>query len=1153
MMLSKLTPMLALTTCLSSVAFTAQALETYDIKDTVGNAFMRLRILSTNDGPYWTFDKETAVSTWNLQQLQTDQVLDAARYWGEVIKVVPGQNPAIINIGTFDDENAFAFSPTSVNEAGAGTLVQAAITNKKVGNLNNGAHGVIGVGKMDWAPAPFTPSQLPLTPQVDMTSVLIHEVAHALGVSADTYAPLNENGKKNLFKSALDAWSTHLRDDNGKAAAAGQYIWCKTCLAPPAGADVFDARNDQAYFTGENVNAVLAGAMPGIRVRTSSDFGPRDIPVFSHIELKNSMMSHQNYRNYTTLMEAEMAALQDVGYTIDRRNFFGYSVYNDGLTLTNDHPFFARNAAGTDYVANTFNKATLGLGLHVYGSNNTIYQRADLLSGGAGGSGIRVDGAGNNLTILPGTRVYANGANGRGVMFAYGKDHQFAQRGDVEASGKNGIAVSFDFGHNSLGDTTEYRGSYFVDVNEVIKLVKPDYYAKALNEVNGPLVSKFDLSGRVAGSYAAIYMSESGYVGQINVMQGASIAGDIISNYARKDDNGDLRLTNLTFGLKADNNGRSTGLADPDFRLAYGGNITGSNLSLHIDGGNTQLTGNHQLYDVVVAPSATLSGTGTYQINTGQQFRNAGIVNPSVPGTAIVIDGNYIQSESGVLQLAFNDQKAISSLIVNGKADLNGTVNFAPVRGWYQNGFKITSDKWLKAASINGAPAKVAVSVASPTVAATIDGAPEKVAAPAVSPILAATTATNDNNDYTVSLSRAANAYAQYGDTINSRAVGSAFDGIAGNAGTGLHDLLAALDFSAADGSVIRTALPQLSAEPYASAVGVLANDSYASRSAINSRLLQAFGGTPPTPVSVMGFAPVAQDTALPHAAGKDNLTRYAAWGSTFGSWSNQSGDGNAARTKSTLGGFTTGIDAAIYDNWRLGVMAGYSRSTFKTAERSSSGASDNYTIGAYAGTEWAVSGGAIGLRTGLAYSWHNIDMSRSIAFDDFRDKLSADYNAGTFQAFGELGYKLNISPRSILEPYANLAYVHVRTDEFTEKGLNGAALSVYSGSMDTTLSTLGLRASTDFNLGNYAATARVDFGWRHAYGDVIPTSGASFAADLAAFSSTGNSIDRDIALIETGFDVQLNQNTTFGLSYQGQFGSHIMQNGVNANLRVKF
>ncbi|WP_202359070.1 autotransporter outer membrane beta-barrel domain-containing protein [Mesorhizobium sp. 113-3-3] len=337
-----------------------------------------------------------------------------------------------------------------------------------------------------------------------------------------------------------------------------------------------------------------------------------------------------------------------------------------------------------------------------------------------------------------------------------------------------------------------------------------------------------------------------------------------------------------------------------------------------------------------------------------------------------------------------------------------------------------------------------------------------------------------------------------------------------------------------------QAAFDQLSGEIHASAKGMLLQDSRLLQDAVTARLRGAFGDSGKTAsLPVMAYG---EDGIQPMAADTD---RFAIWSQGFGSWGGTDSDGNAAAFDRSTGGLLVGADG-LAGAWRIGVVGGYSRTSFDADDRNSSGDSDNYHLGLYGGTNW----GAIAFRTGAAYTWHRISTSRSVAFQGFADSLSADYDAATAQAFGELAYKTDAGPFAF-EPFANLAYVNLHTDGFAERG-GAAALTSGSSTSDATFTTLGVRASTDITLGGVAATARGMLGWRHAFGDVTPLSSVAFAGG-DSFTIAGAPIARDAMLVEAGFDVQLARNATLGLSYAGQFGADAFDNGFKANLGIKF
>src|SRR5262249_16599430 len=146
---------------------------------------------------------------------------------------------------------------------------------------------------------------------------------------------------------------------------------------------------------------------------------------------------------------------------------------------------------------------------------------------------------------------------------------------------------------------------------------------------------------------------------------------------------------------------------------------------------------------------------------------------------------------------------------------------------------------------------------------------------------------------------------------------------------------------------------------------------------------------------------------------------RFAIWEQGFGSWGHWNSDGNAAKFDRSTGGLIVGADGLVFDRARIGAFMGYGTTSFHVDARSSSASTDNFHFGAYVGSNF----GGLAFRSGLAYSWYDVTTMRNVAFPTFSDILKANYDAGTAQAFGEVGYRTKAGAVA-LEPFANLAYV---------------------------------------------------------------------------------------------------------------------------------
>ncbi|WP_080605951.1 autotransporter domain-containing protein [Bordetella bronchiseptica] len=389
-----------------------------------------------------------------------------------------------------------------------------------------------------------------------------------------------------------------------------------------------------------------------------------------------------------------------------------------------------------------------------------------------------------------------------------------------------------------------------------------------------------------------------------------------------------------------------------------------------------------------------------------------------------------------------------------------------------------------------------------------------------------------------LALARNDRSFASMALTDNQRATAQGIDSIGLAAGHAVYDAVAQLPD---DAPLARASLDALSGEIHASAKTALIEDSRFVRDAAKDRVRAAFAAPGASTAAVSARAADGAPTAV--AATHDGP---AAWSQAFGSWGSTDSDGNAARLERNVGGVLIGADRPM-GNWRVGALAGYSHTDAKAPDRASSGRSDNYHLGLYGGTQ----SGAQGVRTGLAYSWHDIRTRRSVDIPGLSDSLRADYGGGTFQAFGELGYGIELNDTTRLEPYASLAYVRLHTDGYRESG-GAAALTTGSANTGTTFSTLGLRAEHALGSGAAQGTVRATAGWRHAMGDTTPQARHAFSAGNA-FTVAGVPIAQDSAVIELGVDLAVARNTRFGLSYAGQIAGSAQDHGVRADLSIRF
>ncbi|MEK1942822.1 MAG: autotransporter domain-containing protein, partial [Pseudomonas sp.] len=337
-------------------------------------------------------------------------------------------------------------------------------------------------------------------------------------------------------------------------------------------------------------------------------------------------------------------------------------------------------------------------------------------------------------------------------------------------------------------------------------------------------------------------------------------------------------------------------------------------------------------------------------------------------------------------------------------------------------------------------------------------------------------------------------------------------------------------------------AYDQLSGEAFASSVAAMQTSSQMAQQAVLARMRQTCQSTSQRTCSVQNPLPL-----MPLALEGSDDAHSSAWAYALGGWGSNDGDSNTASMDHSTSGMMFGYDRALSAAWRGGFTTGYSHTSADVDARNSDISVDAYHLGAYARYQE----NRLSLRGGTLYSWQDVSSTRDVAFTGFSDRLKADYDANTWQVYGEVGYLLDLKATTV-EPYLNLTHTRYTTDTIKEKG--GAASLESKIDESTTSSTVGVRAAQNINLQNdIDLVVRGGLGWQHTFGNEIPEADMTFGETGASFTTQGTPIAKNAAIVETSVEMNVGQSSKVQLTYAGQLASDAKSHEMRLEYSYRF
>ncbi len=545
--------------------------------------------------------------------------------------------------------------------------------------------------------------------------------------------------------------------------------------------------------------------------------------------------------------------------------------------------------------------------------------------------------------------------------------------------------------------------------------------------------------------------------------------------------------------------------------------------------------------EVTVDSGGTLSGTGMVAGN----LANAGTVRPGSSIGTLTLNGNYTQGSGGKLSIEVASPLSNDLLIVNGAANLNGTLETS-WQGGYTPAINTIFGTILTASS--GVTGQFSLLLTNIT--PTIIFKPRYDIANKV--YLAV------ERDY-------ANATIQTLFTPNQMAVAEMLNSIANTSqGTtgDLNTVLSAID-ALPTYTQAASAIDQLAPKGSDAQFGMGISAASFQAGNISGRLSDLRQGVHGLSFSGLNlrnrdFTSNGIERPILLASTGSNLTSMIPSGMDrrFGLFVRGNAVfGDQRDTSEQTGydfinmGVTMGSDYRFTKNFIAGLMLGMNTSRANTDNVGSKVTMDSYTFGTY-GTYYEKGFFVDGQ---FSYGITSYDNTRRIVFPGIDRTATSSPKGQQFTVYGGTGYEFRMNKWTIM-PTMSIQYTKLSVDSYIESGAGALNLDVERQNIESLQSNVGGRISYTWQAGKALVIPNI----RASYGYEFLRDSKNITAQLAQgippFSIETISPNRNFVILGTGITVITGNDISFSINYDAQLGDNkYTAHNINAGLRIMF